>query len=216
MDAYPGQREDGRGAGHRDQHVERAGVVCDVVWDHAAEHGGAVEDGDEVKREVGIHDAIVERVWLDVHEHVVQAEKPDELRRAEESVHGVFEGGDLDEGAPLLGLEPHAHERHGDHDQRQGYEPEHPRGPGESDLQLQLAEHDGVNDAADAAPRGSDSVGKGPFPFEVLGQDRDGGDKDAAAAQADAEALRQQEMPELGGYAGHHQAERDHQPAEEE
>lgn len=83
-------------------------------------------------------------------------------------------------------------------------------------MSLQLVEHDRVDHAADAAPRGGDAVGEPALALEVLGEYGYRGDEETPGCQTDADPLREDEVPELGRDTGHHQAERQHDGAEPE
>lgn len=126
----------------------------------------------------------------------------------------IFEGGELEEGAFCAWLDADAHECDGDGG---GGEADKSKGagrPGKTGGLLEFVEDNGVDDTADAGSRGGDAVCEGAFLAEILGEEGDGGDEEAAGADADAEALGEHDLVVFCGEGGHHVAEDDHEAAE--
>lgn len=77
-------------------------------------------------------------------------------------------------------------------------------------------EDDRVDDASDAGPRSGNASCEGLLGAEIGGDNGDGGDEEAAGAKANAEALREDDLPVGGAEGGHHHAEDDEEGAGED
>ena len=140
---------------------------------------------------------------------VALTDKAKEHAEAEKRVGRFLESLDLEQSPLLLRLNPHPHHGHGKEHCTQADEAQHPRRPPKPNLRIQLAEHDGVNNATETRPRRGDPV-RQSAPFrEVLWQDRDGRHEQASVANTDADRLREQGLPVLRAQGGHHEAEGD-------
>ena len=202
-----GGREDGDGLDVGDDE-------CDEVGNGAAKGGGAVDDGDHVEGEVlvGVQAGAGVRGGVE-HGDVVGQHDTGE-GEGEQHEGRLGEGLPLDEAAGAgASAGPATQDGDGDAGEEEVDEADDADGPAESDLGLKTPEQNGEDDAADAGSDGGDADGNGPFGREVRGDDDQGGDVGDAAAHADAEALCQEDLVELGGQTGHHHAEDDHQVA---
>jgi hypothetical protein len=81
---------------------------------------------------------------------------------------------------------------------------------------LQLVENDRVYYTAETATRSSDADGESSLGAEVLWDDGNADDENAASAYADAEALCKEELVIRAAQRGHHQAEDHHEGAKED
>lgn len=77
-------------------------------------------------------------------------------------------------------------------------------------------EDDGVDDAAEGAACGGDADGHADARAEVGAEDGDGGDEQRARADADAEGLREEDLPVRGTQREHHLPEDEHEGAEQQ
>jgi hypothetical protein len=81
---------------------------------------------------------------------------------------------------------------------------------------LQLVENNGVDYAAETATGSSDADGEGSLGAEVLWNDGNADDENAASAYTDAEALCKEKLVVGTAQRGHHQAEDHHEGTKED
>lgn len=88
-----------------------------------------------------------------------------------------------------------------------------PHSPAKAHLRPQILKHDGIQRRPKPAAHGGQAHGPGPLLLEVHGHNGNGRDGEAAGPQAEADALREQDLPVRGADAGEHEAQRDEQRA---
>lgn len=121
----------------------------------------------------------------------------------EEEVFGAFEEGHVEgelRRADLLVAV--FHQQGADGVDGEGDDAEHAEGPGEPDGADHGAGREGVGQPAEAGAGGRDAVRETPACREPLGYDADGAHEEEAHAEAEAEALGEEEMPDFGGEGG--------------
>lgn len=155
-------------------------------------------------------------VELGVEEGHVEPHKPAKEACDLEAVGGDFEGLEIEQGAGLGREDAHAHYRARDDHRGEDDEAQHARRPREANLRQQLVEDDGVDDAAEGAAGGRDADGHADARAEVRAQDGDGGDEQRARADADAERLREKDLPVRRAQGEHHLPEDEHEGAEQQ
>lgn len=209
VDRDPAEGQNAGDCRSRSEHVERARIVSEEIRHHSTERRGSVEHRQEVEPQVFVDNSGLDRVRLDVVQIIVKAKETQEDANAEKHELQLLESRQLQQGPFLHGLEPHP--QHGERDATgpQTHEAQDPCRPWKANLPLQPIKHDGIDDAADAAPGRGDAVRKASFPAEILRQDRDGRHEQTARPKPDTDTLRKHELPVLGGQTGHHQSERD-------
>ncbi|TPX17931.1 uncharacterized protein E0L32_011994 [Thyridium curvatum] len=209
VDGDPAEARDGRHADDEHDGVQGSDVHGQVRGRQAADGRGGVEDGDEVERHVAVREAVAQRVGLQVEERDEEAEVGAEHGEAVEDVGPLAEGRGVDEGAHAPRGEARAHDEHAEAAGRQRQEAQHAQRPAEADAPQQVLEDERVDDPAQAAAADGDARDEGAPAQEPLRQDGEPGHDDAAGAEADAEPLRQQDVPVLRADARHHGAEGD-------
>lgn len=209
LDGDEAQDEHAGQQGTGDDGIKAADAVGQHVGEDAAEGAGGVHDGQHVEGQVLAGDAAVEGVQLDVEEGRVQAHEDDHGAGNEEHVGRLLEGGQVEHLAPRWRQHAHAHTQVRDEQRGEGDEADDAGGPGEADGADQAVQHDGVDDAADAAAGGGDAGGGGQACGEVGAEDGNAGNEEAAGADADAEGLGQEDLPVLSAETEHHLAEDD-------
>lgn len=158
----------------------------------------------------------MQRVELGVEEGHIQPHEAAEEAGDLEAVGGDFEGLEVEKGAGLAGEDAHAHYRARDDHGGEDDEAQHAGGPCEADLRQQLVEDDGVDDAAEGGAGGRDADGHADARAEVRAQNGDGGDEQRARADADAERLREEDLPVRRAQGEHHLPEHEHEGAEQQ
>ena len=190
-------------------HVQRAGDIGQGIRYRSAKDTRGVEDGHEIETHLLVGVARGLAVVADVKEHDVQPDKADHGSEREDHIRHVGEGGPVDQRARLGRLDALLEdgERHQQRAERDEREDAHR--PAEADLVDELVEDDGIDNTAHAGPCGREPDGQPQPRGEVRRQDRDARHEEAAGAQPDAEALRQQRLPKGLGQRQHHEAEDD-------
>lgn len=200
----------------RDDHVERPKPIREDVGDDPPKHTRRVHDRQEVEREVLVRQVAFQRVHLRVEERHVQphepAEEADDLQRIRRDAERL-----QIQQTPTLGrqhADPHARTRH-DHG-GQDDEAEHARRPCEADFRQQIMKDNRIDHASKTAPGSRDADRHTDPGAKVRAQDRHAGHEQCTGADADAECLREQDLPVRCAQREHHLAEDEHEAAEEQ
>lgn len=152
-------------------------------------------------------------VVVNIEEWRIKSQEHEEAAEHEEHIRRISKGRPVDQAAFLPRQDAGLHQRDGHGERREHHEAEHSRGPREADAPQQLVEDDGVDDAAQRTAARGDADGGGQLGGEIRAQNRDGGDEEAARADADAEGLGEQSLPEGVAQREHHLSENDEEGA---
>lgn len=187
-------------------------------------HGGALEEIGSIARQIKVRN--------------VQAKECDEATNHEEAVRDISDGRRIVQGS-VTSLAPRccpcrragaldlrgrsssrgrrwqAHSDVCETEGEQGEEGDDAHGPAEAHGGVEPAEDDRVDDAPDAAPAGREAVGQGQQArVEPQAGHADGQDGEAARPHPDADALGEQQLPQVRGGALGRGATDDKQAAE--
>lgn len=168
MHTNPGKGQDSGCCSGGSKYVQRTRKVSDEVGKDTAECRTGVEHGEKIEAQFRADDVRVDGIGLDVEEEIVEAHETQEHGNAEHDELGFLEGGYDEELALILGRESQFHCELGDADGSQTEETDCAGCPWESNLLLELVEHNGVHDTSDTASRGRNSVGQTSSLLEVL------------------------------------------------
>lgn len=128
----------------------------------------------------------------------------------------LFERLPLDHRPGLARPDAGAHAEVRDGDDGNLHETDRTHRPGKADFRQQLADHAGEDEAARGGAAGGDADGEGAVAVEVGGEHGEGRAEEAAVGDADADALREQELHVRGALRGGEDAEREEHGAGEE
>ncbi|KAK1456969.1 hypothetical protein CCUS01_09849, partial [Colletotrichum cuscutae] len=206
----PAVRQHCGGTGGGDEHCQFSDAVCEAVEDEAAEDADAVCDYEEVEGGVVGGALDVAGVGCEEEEDDGSGTLVAGLGRDEGFFrkptyqgcpHGIERILQLPERRPLRQA-PRLARRHPRPQTRQGGkqrsgldEPERPHRPAEPGTRQHLPNDNGKHHAARSAPAGRDPDGEGAPLGKVRRDEGDRGTEEAPVAQADADPLREQELP---------------------
>lgn len=93
---YETEDEDAGDQDAGDNHIHRPDIISHKVRYNPTKHARAVENRQQIEREIFVRDVGLDRVVLAVEERGVEAEKADQAAEGEEHVGWLREGGCVD------------------------------------------------------------------------------------------------------------------------